>query len=209
MVDQFLPSMQQGLFGGWQALDLPDAEAKVWQDWLTPGEQAKLLRACETLAWEQSTLTIAGRQLPIPRLNCWYGDPGCHYAYSGIKLPLNSWIPELEWAKSLVEAATGAAFNSLLANLYRDGNDSVDWHADDEPELGRDPLIAMISLGDVREFSLKHRTQKNLPSLKLALAPGSLLVMGRNVQKRWLHRVPKTKKPVSCRISLTFRQVIN
>ena len=98
-------------------------------------------------------------------------------------------------------------FNAVLLNLYRDGKDSNGWHADNEAELGQNPVIASISLGEERYFHLKHRTQKE-QRLKIKLKHGSLLVMGGTMQHHWLHQIPKTTKIISPRINLTFRKII-
>src|SRR5690606_15955195 len=143
--------------------------------------------------WERSEISIAGRRIPIPRLNAWYGDPGADYSYSGVRLVTTPWTPLLSRVRERVEAATGLVFNSALLNLYRDGADSVDWHADDEPELGEAPQVASLSLGAVRRFELKHRT---IPGQRYRLEPpdGSLLMMAGPLQHRW----PRRASPSGC-----------
>ena len=115
------------------------------------------------------------------------------------------WTPTLLDAKRHVEAAAGAAFNSVLLNRYRGGRDSIGMHADDEPELGVNPVVASVSLGAVRTFVLRHR--KSREKIALPLAHGSLLVMGGTCQRHWLHGVPKTEQPVGERINLTWRRI--
>jgi alkylated DNA repair dioxygenase AlkB len=147
-----------------------------------------------------------GRGRPFPRLTAFYGDDGLLYRYSGVTHRGTGWTPELVEIKMQVEEAAGADFNSLLLNLYRDGRDSIGFHADAEPELGVNPIVASISLGEVRTFVLKHKAAKEKRSFRLA--HGSLLVMGGTCQHFWLHGVPKTEEEVGERINLTFRKIL-
>ncbi len=199
---------QSGLFDGTeQALALPDADVTYWPDFLP--EPASLYRRLEReIQWRQDTITLYGRPVRIPRLNAWYGDPGADYSYSGLALTPLAWTPTLKAVKQRVEAHLGARFNSVLANLYRDGGDSVAWHSDDEYELGDTPLIASVSLGAARRFSLKHKTDKSLAPVHLELHTGSLLVMRGPTQRHWQHQLPKTRAAVDGRINLTFRQIL-
>ena len=151
--------------------------------------------------WRQEIATVMGRRVPIPRLTAWHGEAG--YVYSGIRMPPAPWHAALLEIKAVAEACAGHAFNSVLLNLYRDGRDSVSWHADNEPGLGRNPVIASISLGATRRFQMKHRLRDE--RLSLDLPPGSCLVMAGATQHHWLHQVPKTSRPVGPRINLTFR----
>ncbi len=139
---------------------------------------------------------------PVPRLTAWYADAGMSYTYSGVTHEAIQWTPALSEIRRRVEAVAQTPFNSLLLNLYRDGNDSVGFHADDEPELG----IASISLGGVRQFVMRHINSGDKP--KYDLAHGSLLIMGGTCQHHWLHSVPKTKAFVGPRINLTFRNIV-
>ena len=142
-----------------------------------------------------------GRRVPIPRLTAWHGAAG--YVYSGIAMTPAPWNPPLLELKAVAEACAGQAFNSVLLNLYRDGRDSVSWHADNEPGLGRDPVIASVSLGATRRFQMKHRRRAG--ARRARPAAGSCLVMAGATQHHWLHQVPKTSRPVGPRINLTFR----
>lgn len=151
--------------------------------------------------WRQE----APRGNPLPRLNAWYADAGLRYSYSGVSHVGAGWVPELGAVKAAVEAAAGAAFNSLLLNRYRDGQDSIGFHTDAEPELGENPVVATVSLGSERDFQLRHRKTKE--ALSYRVGHGSLLVMGGASQHHWLHAVPKTGEPVGERISLTFRLI--
>jgi alkylated DNA repair dioxygenase AlkB len=156
------------------------------------------------IEWRQEIATLMGRRVPIPRLTAWHGAAG--YVYSGIRMTPAPWTPPLLELKALAEDLAGRSFNSVLLNLYRDGRDSVSWHADNEPGLGRDPVIASLSLGTVRRFQLRHR--RSGARLALDLPHGSCLVMAGATQHDWLHQLPKTARAVGPRINLTFRQML-
>ena len=142
---------------------------------------------------------------PFPRLTAWYADAGLTYSYTGVTHQALVWTDALAQIRRDVEAFAQSPFNSVLLNFYRDGQDSIGYHADDEAELGKNPLIASISLGAVRQFVLKHK--KTAEKLKYNLAHGSLLVMGGTCQHHWIHTLPKTKA-AGPRINLTFRHII-
>ncbi|TQV81319.1 alpha-ketoglutarate-dependent dioxygenase AlkB [Exilibacterium tricleocarpae] len=203
--------MQDSLFDAAapEVLTPADAEVSLYRTWLDAATADVLYEQLRReLAWEQSVIRIHGRQVPIPRLNAWYGDPGSDYGYSGIALAPQSWTASLLEVRARLEDTLGQRFNSVLANLYRDGRDSVAWHSDDEAELGRNPLIASVSLGGERRFVLKHKKRKDVPKLEVWLPHGSLLVMSGTTQHAWVHQLPKTAKPVGPRINLTFRQIV-
>lgn len=201
-----------GLFSGMETIRLPDAELYYWPD-LVPAADAHChfhaLR--DTITWRQDTIVIAGKRIAVPRLNAWYGDSHAVYTWSGIRFESLPWMPLLAQLRDTVvqriTADTGmrATFNSVLANYYRDGNDSVAWHADDEPELGRNPLIASFSLGATRRFCMRHVTLKQ--RFELPLPAGSLLLMVGTTQHHWQHQVPKEKAVTAGRVNLTFRSV--
>jgi alkylated DNA repair dioxygenase AlkB len=153
--------------------------------------------------WEARNIVLFGKEVPQPRLACWYGDLA--YSYSGITLDPRPMTPTLLEIKQRCEQAASARFNSVLVNLYRDGQDSMGLHADDEPELGVEPIIASVSFGGERNFRLRHRQSKDLQ--QISLASGSLLVMSGLSQENWMHDIPKTKKFVEPRINLTFRYI--
>ncbi len=157
-----------------------------------------------TTPWEHRHIVMFGREVLQPRLACWYGDHA--YSYSGIRLDPRQWTEHLEGVRDRCAAASGTVFNSCLANLYRDGQDSMGWHADDEPELGTDPVIASLSLGDTRRFRMRHTVTRE--TVDIELDHGSLLIMGGSMQHHWMHEIPKTKRPVGPRINLTFRTII-
>lgn len=156
---------------------------------------------CRDTAWKQEV----GRGRPFPRLTAWYAADGLIYRYSGVTHVGAGWTPTLSNVKRRIEAAAGADFNSVLLNRYRSGRDSIGMHADDEPELGVNPVVASVSLGSVRTFVLKHRASGEKRAL--ALAHGSLLVMGGSCQHHWMHGVPKTETEVDERLNLTFRKI--
>lgn len=165
--------------------------------------------------WEQRSLTIAGKPIPVPRLQCWMGDPGRRYSYSGMMLLPCPWSDEVLRIKRRIQQLLNREFNSVLLNYYRDENDSVSWHADDEWELGADPLIASVSLGAERLFALKPKPsgEQQPPSViarptKISLRHGSVIVMKNHLQSNWLHSIPKAKHKSSPRINLTFRQIL-
>jgi alkylated DNA repair dioxygenase AlkB len=157
--------------------------------------------------WRQERITVYGREVLQPRLTAWYGDPGARYAYSGLALEPLPWTPPLAGLRARVELASGAPFDSLLMNLYRDGRDSVSWHSDAEPELGRNPVIASLSLGAARRFQLRSRPPLPPRRHELTLRHGDLLVMRGATQHEWAHQVPRTARTVGPRINLTFRLV--
>ena len=181
-----------------------DGAVLLYADALAEADADRLFAGLrDGIAWRQEVARVMGRRVAIPRLTAWHGAAG--YVYSGIRLTPAPWTPPLLELKVLAEALAGQPFDSVLLNLYRDGRDSVSWHADNEPGLGRDPVIASLSLGAVRRFQLKHR---RLPQrLALDLPHGSCLIMAGATQHHWLHQLPKTARPVGPRINLTFRRM--
>jgi alkylated DNA repair dioxygenase AlkB len=157
------------------------------------------------LAWEQESISIAGRTVLVPRLVCWYGDASARYRYSGVDHQPLPWTGTLSEIRMLVESRVGAPFNSVLGNYYRGGSDSMGWHADKEAELGINPTIASLSLGVSRRFLLRHNRTHEQCELKLA--HGSLLMMAGSLQHHWRHCVPKTRAAEDPRINLTFRYI--
>ena len=161
----------------------------------------------ERVAWRQDYLRMFGDLIAVPRLESWVADEGLDYTYSGIHHDPDPWSEELIALRDLASEHAGASFNSVLCNLYRDGNDGVDWHADDESEFGPMPVIGSLSLGATRRFDLR-RADDHAEKIELDLHHGDLVIMRGMTQALWKHRVPKTKKPVGERINLTFRSVI-
>jgi alkylated DNA repair dioxygenase AlkB len=158
------------------------------------------------LNWETGFIKIFGKTHQIPRLQAWHADDGINYTYSGKKLQRHDWNNTLLEIKKIIESITSFKFNSVLANLYRDGNDSMGLHSDDEKELGKNPVIASLSLGESRDIYFKHK--KNKSSLVISQTSGQLLVMRGRTQEYWKHEIKKTKKFKKPRINLTFRNII-
>jgi len=193
---------------GAEYLDLPGGDIALWR---SPDLGASAVALFESLtlevAWRQEPIQMFGKRYMQPRLLAWYGDEGVSYRYSGIRHDPQAWTPTLTALRIRVEALCGARFNSVLANLYRDHRDSMGLHSDDERELGCQPVIASLSLGEERVFRLKHRHDKSIKPIRLPLASGTLLVMRGDTQSNWRHEVPKQTKPCGPRINLTFRFV--
>lgn len=191
-------------------LPLPQAEVLLDSEFLAPIVAAELLtELTATIPWRHEPIKLFGREVLQPRLTSWHGDPTARYAYSGLALDPQPWTPALLHLRQQVETATQARFNSVLLNLYRTGQDSMGWHADDEPELGPAPVIASVSLGATRRFRLRPRNPQLVshPPVSLDLPTGSLLLMRGGTQQHWLHAVPKTARPTEPRLNLTFRLV--
>ena len=185
-----------------------DGELYLIKQFYRLPESDQLFASFETgLAWQEEAIFIFGKWVKVPRLMCWYGDPDAYYQYSGVNHQPRPWTTELQSVRAKVEQQCRCAFNSVLANLYRDGRDSMGCHADDEKELGLNPVIASLSLGDERLFKLHHKKRKE--TLDIILGHGDLLVMAGSLQHHWLHSVPKTKKIKTPRINLTFRKILD
>lgn len=159
------------------------------------------------LRWQQKEIVMFGRRVMQPRLVAWYGDPGAVYRYSGVSLEPLRWHPVLEDLRDRVSAYCGLRFNSVLANAYRDGRDRMGWHRDDEKELGPQPVIASISLGEERNFLLRRNGASR--SERICLKDGSLLVMKGNSQAEYRHSLPASARPMGWRINLTYRRVMS
>ena len=191
----------------WTRLPLEDAELAYDPHWLD-GEAADALHAAllQQVPWEVHRIRLFGREHDSPRLSSWIGDADAHYRYSGADFQPHPWPQALRAVRQLLAEELGAPFNSVLANRYRDGRDAMGWHSDDEPELGRAPLIASLSIGATRRFTFKHRRRDGLKG-ELALGHGSVLLMSGPTQANYRHALPRTAKPVGERINLTFRVI--
>ena len=189
-------------------LQLPDCDIRYCPGFI-PEKQADLLfrELRASVAWQQDLISIFGKTYPQPRLTALFGDNGKTYSYSGITMQPTPFPPTLSALRQKVEMLAGASFNTCLLNLYRDGKDSNGWHSDDEKELGTNPPIASVSLGQVRNFHLRHRGDKGLKH-KLALGNGSLLLMLGPTQHCWQHQIAKSSLNLGERINLTFRRLI-
>lgn len=172
-----------------------------------PLDPARVLleRLWREVPWRAQTIRLFGREVLQPRLIAWYADEGVRYSYSGLQLQSQSWHPALADLREQLQQRLGVSFNSVLANAYRNGRDSMGWHADDEPELGTEPVIASISLGATRRMLVRPRGSG--PSVGFDLEQGSLLLMSGPSQAGYQHSVPKTARPVGLRLNLTFRLI--
>ena len=195
---------------GWEQLPIDDAELLLWReiDLGLPGDQIAG-QLVESTPWRQQEIQIYGKTCLQPRLSAWYASGGLRYCYSGIELSALPWTDLLLQIKARVESVAEAKFNSVLINYYRDQNDSMGMHSDDEAELGKQPMIASLSLGGQRRFVLRHRHRKDLGSVNLELDSGSLLIMKGETQANWKHGIPKQSKFCPPRLNLTFRMIKN
>lgn len=157
------------------------------------------------IVWKQESMNMYGKKIDFPRLTAWYGNNDKPYSFSGITLQPLPWTSEILAIKNKIEPIAKTFFNSVLLNLYRNGNDSISWHTDAEKELGINPLIASVNFGASRKFQLRHIKTKE--KLEIELTHGSLLIMQGELQHFWQHQVPKTSKRVGERINLTFRVI--
>lgn len=184
--------------GGW-LLDRPEfldrAEADALFSWML-----------EQIPWQQGHVRLFGRSIPEPRLTAWFSD--CDYTYSGRTLPRAELPALLAALRDRVAEVAGTPLDSVLLNRYRDGNDSVGFHADDEPELGENPCVASLSLGATRRFVLAPKRQRSAPRVELRLGHGELLVMGGSCQHHYRHALPKQPSVAGERINLTFRRML-
>jgi alkylated DNA repair dioxygenase AlkB len=188
-------------------LELPDGELRLWARAFDEMESERFFAGLlATVAWHQEQILMFGRRVPVPRLVAWHGDPGATYAYSGTNHLPAPWTPALQRIRERVHQLTGREFNAVLLNRYRGGSDGMGWHSDDEPELGRDPVLASVSFGATRRFCMRHRRRRD-QRLDLSLTDGSLLCMAGATQHHWVHAVPKTNAAVGERLNLTFRRV--
>lgn len=193
--------MIDDLFG-----DVPDVDVDWHPHWLSPEEASVAFAALvDEVQWKQDVIRTPGGVKPLPRLTAWQGDAGAVYVYSGIRNEPLAWTPTVQALKGLAEATCRTRFNSVLLNRYRSGEDSMGWHADREPELGAQPVIASVSLGVARRFDLRHNETGRVRAFELT--SGSLLVMRGHTQREWRHRVAKAPRLQGERINLTFRFV--
>lgn len=197
---------EHSMLGPENNLAARDGTVHLVGHFLTQDEAAQWHQVLQReLAWQQEWIIIAGKRVLVPRLVCWYGDAQAVYRYSGVDHEPLPWTPGLTTLKRRVEGFVGGEFNSVLCNFYRNGTDSMGWHADKEKELGRDPTIASLSFGAERRFLLRHN--KTRETLELRLGSGSLLLMSGSLQHHWRHCVPKDPRSPGSRINLTFREI--
>ena len=188
-------------------LQLPNADLQLLSHWLQASVADQWLeQLTQQTPWQQPQVRIYGRQLAVPRLVAWYGDAEASYRYSGLTHQPLPWTPLLAQIRAQVEQAAGQTLNGVLLNYYRDGQDSMGWHSDDEAELGTNPLIASLNLGGTRRFDLRRKGHNRIEH-SLHLQHGSLLVMRGPTQHHWQHQVAKTRTPCAPRLNLTFRLI--
>jgi len=189
-----------------EPIHIPNGELLYVRHFLDTNQSDRYLNLLlQSVPWKQESMHLYGKRVQFPRLTAWYGDPNTSYAFSGITLHPDAFTPTLLEIKHRVDILAGVKFNSVLLNRYRNGNDSISWHADDEKELGRNPVIASLNLGATRVFQLRHNDTKE--KIALELSHGSLLIMRGELQHFWKHQIPKTKKAVGERLNLTFRVI--
>lgn len=203
--------MQQSLFDNDNdntpiVLDMPDADLVYYPHFIDAIKASELMDSLyQSISWQKEQITLYGKTFDVPRLQAWYGDKEAAYEYSGMTMTPLPWTRELLELKQVCEQTTQTQFNSVLANLYRDGADGVGRHADDEKELGHNPIIASLSFGETRNLDFYHN--QSAQKLRLPLESGSLLVMRGGTQNNWQHGVAKSKKLLGSRINLTFRSI--
>ena len=191
-----------------QDLPIGDGGLQYAQHFLSLEQADRLFAELVTqVPWQQAEIRLFGKSVMTPRLSCWMGDASAVYRYSNTTFLPEPWLNSILALKNQLETAVGCTFNSVLLNYYRNGQDAMGWHSDDEPELGTRPVIASLSLGAERRFLLREKT-KNARSMALQLAHGSLLLMQGDSQIKFQHALPRTAKSIGARINLTFRKIL-
>ena len=186
---------------------MPNAEVIFFPQFFSEEESDQIFKdLIENIEWQQDKIKFYGKLIDLPRLTAWYGDKGKSYTYSGIPMNPHSWTSTLQKIKSTIEKVAHVSFSSVLLNRYRNGKDSVAWHSDNEPELGKNPVIGSVSFGATRKFKLRYLPNKEVKT-QVELTHGSFLLMREETQHYWEHEIPKTAKPVSERLNLTFRVI--
>ena len=185
--------------------NLQDADLEYYPDFFKSEIANDLFEKLKNeIPWQQDDIMVYGKTYAQPRLTALFGNEGKPYGYSNIIMQPHNWSPLMMFIKTEIEAVCNENFTTVLLNKYRDGRDSNGWHADNEKELGRNPIIASVSFGAERVFQMKHNTSKDLKQ-NIVLEHGSLLIMSGTTQHFWKHQIPKTAKPIGERINLTFR----
>jgi alkylated DNA repair dioxygenase AlkB len=184
-----------------------DGEVYYYPDFFTKEESDRLFQELKTrVNWKQEPIKIFGREVMQPRLTAWYGDDDKPYSYSGITMHPEPWTPALDLIKERIEEVSGTRFTSALLNYYRNQQDSMGWHRDNEKELGPNPIIGSVSFGEAREFQFRHYYDKSIKQA-LLLTHGSFLLMKGSTQHYWEHALPKRSRVLGGRINLTFRKI--
>ena len=188
-------------------VSMPDADVVHFPGLFSLSEADSLFAQLQQkVTWQQEKIKLYGQVHDLPRLTAWYGDPAKTYIYSGITVRSLEWITPLLEIKRRIEGVSDYSFNSVLLNRYSNGSDSVSWHADDEPELGQNPLIGSLTFGEARSFQMKHKSLDE--KRKIILEHGSYFLMKGSTQHYWLHQIPKSKRTMGERINLPFRNIV-
>jgi alkylated DNA repair dioxygenase AlkB len=191
-----------------EPLPMPDADVSILYNLETHASYRTIFDSLHRdTKWQQRIMNMYGKQVAQPRLTAWHGDPSRVYKYSGIKEIPMPWSDLLRELKRRVEDCTDVEFNSVLLNLYRDQNDSMGFHSDDEKELGPEPAIASVSFGETRTFIFKHKTRNDLKPVSIPLPEGSVLMMKGRTQRNWKHAINREARYCGPRINLTFRHI--
>lgn len=185
-----------------------DGEVYYLPDFFSKQESEKLFAVLlNEIEWQQDEVMMFGKRIVTQRRMAWYGDENKPYRYSGILRTPKPWTRTLLEIQHLVNSTFQTSLNACLMNLYRNGEEGMGWHSDDEPELGKQPIIVSLSLGAERAFDFKHKDSGG--KQRIYLETGSLLLMKGATQKHWKHALPKSKKVLDPRINLTFREIQN
>ena len=189
-----------------EIISLDRGELELYESFLSNEEGVDLFNhLMDSLNWKQNDIRLFGKDMKEPRLSYFMGDKS--YTYSNINLPKRTWDPTILDLKNRIEELNlKYRFNSALLNLYRNGDDSMGWHSDDEKELGGNPVIASLSVGATRRFQIKPKV--NGGKMKsIDLHHGTLLIMKGEMQHFWKHAIPKQKGLNEARINITFRDI--
>jgi alkylated DNA repair dioxygenase AlkB len=191
-----------------QSRGLPKELLEYTPGFIAPAESDGLLaKFIRETPWQQRLQRLYDKDILTPRLTAWYGDPEVYDYASLTESKPNIWTPELLMIKNKLEPLAGTRFNSVLLNYYRDGNDSVAWHSDKEDVLGKNPIIASVSFGQVRSFDIRNK-HDHTEKYSVRLEHGSFLLMKAGLQEHWEHRIAKSVRPMRARVNLTFRVVV-
>ncbi len=188
-------------------LSLPCADVRYFANAFARDADTLRDALMREIPWERHRIRLFGREVDSPRLSCWIGDEGTDYTYSRTRFEPRAWTPRLSTIREALASRFELRFNSVLANLYRDGRDSMGWHSDAEPELGQAPIIASLSFGAPRKFRFRSRETREIES-SIELAHGSLLVMSGATQRLYQHDLPRSARIDEARINLTFREIL-
>ena len=195
--------------GDSELIELTDADLRYFPRWVDADlADGWLSEISAKTPWSQPQIKLYGRSIAVPRLVAWYGDADAHYRYSGFTHEPLAWTPLLADIRQRVQQQVGQRLNGVLLNYYRDGQDAMGWHSDDERELGQQPLVVSLNLGATRRFDFRRKGASRI-EYSISLEHGSLLVMSGLTQHYWQHQIARTRKVRAPRLNLTFRQIIH